>query len=223
MKFKLPLLLLVLSLVISVSATANQYGYYHAKKQYKITVTNITKGVSFTPLLTAVHNRNASFFKVGEAASEPVSRIAEGGDISVLKTILDDSSNVFSTTNSEGLLAPGASVELMLDGHRRYGKISIAAMLLPTNDAMVALLGKKLPKRGKVTYFLRAYDGGTETNDEYCGNIPGPHCGGVPFSPEDAGEGYIYPSPAIHGEADLSRQAYNWDGAVAKVVIEVVR
>lgn len=223
MKLKISVLLLVLGSFISLSTTANQYGYYHAKKQYKVTITNITKGVSFTPLLAATHNRNTQFFAIGEPASEAVSRIAEGGDISVLKTMLDDSESVFSTTNSEGLLAPGASVELMLNGHRRYGRISIAAMLLPTNDAMVALLGKKLPKRGKVIYFLRAYDGGTETNDEYCGNIPGPHCGGVPFSPEDAGEGYIYPSPAIHGEADLTRQAYNWDGAVAKVVIEVVR
>lgn len=223
MKLKLSTFILLLSAFITTSVSANYYGYHHSSKQYKVTITNITKGVSFTPLLTATHNRNASFFTVGEPASEAVSRIAEGGDISVLKTMLDDSSDVFSTTNSEGLLAPGASVELMLDGHRRYGKISIAAMLLPTNDAMVALLGKKLPKRGKVTYFLKAYDGGTETNDEYCGNIPGPHCGGVPFSPEDAGEGYIYPSPAIHGEADLTREAYNWDGAVAKVVIEVVR
>lgn len=177
MKIKLPVLLLILSSFISLSATANQYGYYHAKKQYKITITNITKGVSFTPLLAATHNRDARFFTVGEPASEAVSRIAEGGDIAVLKEELDDSENVFSTANSEGLLAPGASVEITIGGHRRYGRIS----------------------------------------------IPGPACGGSPFSPEDAGEGYVYPSPAIHGEADLTRQAYNWDGAVAKVVIEVVK
>lgn len=223
MKIKLSMLLLVISSVFSMSVTANQYGYYHAKKHYKVTITNITKGVSFTPLLVATHNKDARFFTVGEPASEAVSRIAEGGDIAPLKEILDDSDDVFSTANSEGLLAPGASVEIMLGGHRRFNKVSIAAMLLPTNDAMVALLSKKLPRREKVTYFLKAYDGGTETNDEFCSNIPGPACGGTPFSPEDAGEGYIYPSPAIHGEADLTREAYNWDGAVAKVVIEVVK
>ena len=223
MKLKFSMLLLVLSSIISLGATADKYDNKHANKQYKVTITNLTKGISFTPLLAASHNRHASFFTVGEPASEMVSRIAEGGDISMLKTALDDSNNVFSTANSQGLLTPGASVELTLESHRKFKKLSIAAMLLPTNDTMVALLGKDLPKKGKKVYFLRAYDGGTETNDEYCNNIPGPHCGGVPFSPEDAGEGYVYPSPAIHGEADLSRQMYNWDGAVAKVVIEVVK
>jgi|TARA_R110001599_G_C12132481_1_gene649865 hypothetical protein len=219
MKLKLSILVLVLSSIISLGASAGK----NDNKAYKVTVTNLTKGVSFTPLLVATHNRDISFFKVGEPASKMIERIAEGGDISMLKTALDDSRNVLSTTNSEGLLAPGASVELTMERHGKYKQISIAAMLLPTNDTMVALLGKSLPKKGKQVYFLKAYDGGTETNDEYCNNIPGPHCGGVPFSPEDAGEGYIYPSPAIHGEADLSRQMYNWNGAVAKVVIEVVK
>ena len=223
MKLKFSMLLLVLSSIISLGATADKYDNKHANKQYKVTITNLTKGISFTPLLAATHNRHARFFTVGEPASEMVSRIAEGGDISMLKTALDDSDNVFSTTNSQGLLAPGASVELTLESHRKFKKLSIAAMLLPTNDTMVALLGKELPKKGTKVYFLSAYDGGTETNDEYCNNIPGPHCGGVPFSPDDAGEGYVYPSPAIHGEADLSRQMYDWDGAVAKVVIEVVK
>ncbi|MBA6389284.1 spondin domain-containing protein [Colwellia sp. BRX10-3] len=219
MKLKLSMLVLVFSSIISLGAIAGK----HDNKQYKVTVTNLTKGISFTPLLAATHNRNVSFFTLGEPASEMVSRIAEGGDISMLKTALDDSENVLSTTNSEGLLAPGASVELTMMSSGKYKQISIAAMLLPTNDTMVALLGKALPKKGKKVYFLSAYDGGTETNDEYCNNIPGSHCGGVPFSPDDAGEGYIYPSPAIHGEADLSREIYNWDGAVAKVVIEVVK
>lgn len=223
MKLKQSMLVLVMISFFSLSSNANQNDNKHANKHFKVTVTNITKGISFTPLLAATHNRNAHFFTVGEAASDEVSRIAEGGDISALKAVLDESKNVFSTTHSEGLLAPGESVELTIDGHRRYRNISIAAMLLPTNDAMVALLGKKLPKKGKMVYFLKAYDGGTETNDENCNNIPGPHCGGVPFSPEDTGEGYVYPSPAIHGETDLSRQRYNWDGAVAKVVIEVVK
>ena len=94
-------------------------------------------------------------------------------------------------------------------------------MLLPTNDTIVALRSKALPwyRHGKMTYYMKAYDGGSETNDELCANIPGPHCAGVPFSPEDEGEGYIYPSPGIHGEADLSRATYNWHGPVAMVTI----
>lgn len=222
MKSQLKVVLVACLCFISLNASASQYYGYQPTKQFKVTITNITKGIYFTPLLTATHNRHASFFTVGEVASEEISRVAEGGDISGLKALLDGSDNVLATTNSEGLLAPGQSVELTIDGNRRNRLVSIVAMLLPTNDAMVALLGGKLPHHGKATYFLNAYDGGTETNDEYCANIPGPQCGGIPFSPEDSGEGYIYPSPGIHGEADLSKQAYQWQGAVAKVVIEKV-
>ena len=152
--------------------------------------------------------------------SDEVSRVAEGGDIAPLQAELDSSHNVHSTASSEGLLMPGESVELMIDSNRRNKKFSLISMLLPTNDTMVALRNVKLPKHGKVTYFAKAYDAGTEMNDESCLNIPGPHCGGAPFSPEDEGEGYAYPSPGIHGEMDLSTESYQWNGAVAKVVIE---
>jgi hypothetical protein len=45
-----------------------------------------------------------------------------------------------------------------------------------------------------------------ETHVEYSNNIPVPHCGEIPFSPAGAGEVYLYPSLAVNGETDLSRQ-----------------
>lgn len=209
-------------LLTSLALIALQVSGQSLAKSYELTITNITKGISFTPLLAATHDHKVKLFTVGAAASDEVARIAEGGDISGLKTLLSNSTHVRSTTSSEGLLAPGESVTLTIDGNRRVNKLSIISMLLPTNDTLVALRGAKLPKHryGKVTYFLHAYDGGVETNDELCANIPGPHCGGIPFSPEDEGEGYIYPSPAIHGEGDLFPKDYQWQGAVAKVVVK---
>jgi len=115
---------------------------------------------------------------------------------------------------------PGQSVEIELNSNKKFNRLSIISMLLPTNDTVLALRGAKLPKHGKRTYLLSAYDAGTETNDESCENIPGPFCQGSPFSPEDVGEGYAYPSAGIHGEADLSGDVYDWAGPVAKVVIE---
>lgn len=217
MKIKFSFITLIAATLLSAHVNA---GGNHWQNQYKVTVTNITKGISFTPLLASTHNRKVSLFEVGEAASDEVSRVAEGGDIMPLNDILLDSNYVHSTTSSNGLLAPGQSVEMDIASTRRFKKISLISMLLPTNDTMVSLQGATLPKHGKVTYYMNAYDAGTETNDEFCANIPGPHCGGAPFSPEDDGEGYIFPSPSIHGEADLSREAYLWNGPVAKVVIE---
>jgi hypothetical protein len=198
------------------SAMANPLG-----RHFDIEITNITKGIVYTPFLAATHTRRVSLFEVGEEASESVGRVAEGGDIAPLKLELDEHENVFETTTTEGLLQPGESINLELTGVGNASLVSIISMLLPTNDGIVALRGAKLPRgqASSVTYFMYAYDAGTETNDELCINIPGPQCGGVPFSPEDQGEGYIYSHPGIHGEADLSRSQYQWDGAIAKVVI----
>lgn len=210
------ILLMAAAISLSFQASANYYGH-----SYKVTITNITKGISFTPLLAASHKDSLSFFKLGEQATQNIINVAEGGDISGLKAWLEQSSAVSDTAASEGLLGPGASVELKLVASGRYRQVSIVSMALPTNDTLVALRGKPLPRQRHkaVTYYMTAYDGGSETNDELCSNIPGPHCGGSPFSPEDDGEGYIYPSPGIHGEADLSRASYDWRGAVAKVTI----
>ena len=208
-------LALMLSLLVSANiASADNMRYY------KVSVTNITKGISFTPFLAATHNRHVSLFTVGEAVTDEVSRVAEGGDISGLQAVLDGSHSVHSTASTEGLLMPGQSVELMIDSNRRNRRLSLISMLLPTNDTLAAAQSVKLPRHGKVSYLVNAYDAGTETNDEYCASIPGPYCGGAPFSPEDDGEGYAYPSPGIHGSADLSTEAYQWDGPVVKVTIE---
>lgn len=207
-------------MAVSIGASAD-YRNDHTR-QYEITLTNITKGISFTPFLAASHNRHIALFEVGEEASEEIGAVAEGGDISGLNAQLEDSYRVADTASTEGLLAPGASTTVMLESRRGYGRFSLVSMLLPTNDSMAALQGAKLPRRGSQTYFLNAYDAGTETNDESCANIPGPHCGGVPFSPEDEGEGYIYPASGIHGEGDLSREAYQFDGPVVKVTVRRV-
>jgi len=219
MKIQIRVFLVFVATLLSFQAVATSQQGDHARS-YRVTITNITKGISFTPFLAATHNRHVNLFSLGDPASNEVSRVAEGGDISGLNTELSESNHVHSTANSDGLLMPGESLAITIDGNQKFNKLSLISMLLPTNDTVVALRGKKLPKHGTVTYLLRAYDGGTETNDEYCANIPGPHCGGSPFSPEDDGEGYVYPSPGIHGQGDLSAADYHWDGAVAKVSIK---
>jgi len=219
MKIKLKNTVLTTLALLATHVSATSYA-----RTFEVTITNLTKGVSFTPLLVSTHNKRLSLFELGQPASEEVGRIAEGGDISGLNDQLSASSMVRDTASSEGLLAPGQSVTLTVEGGKRFKKVSIISMLLPTNDTLVALRGANLPKerRSSVSYLLNAYDGGVETNDELCASIPGPHCGGIPFSPEDEGEGYIYPSPAIHGEGDLFAKEYQWQGPVAKVVIKRV-
>jgi len=49
-------------------------------------------------------------------------------------------------------------------------------MLIPTNDAFVALNNAR-PIIGSVHYTAVAYDAGSEPNDELCAYVPGPVCG----------------------------------------------
>ena len=206
--------------VLSTASALSHADFKSYERQYKVTITNITKGISFTPFIAATHRHPINVFTLGSPASEEIARIAEGGDIGPLSEVLNNDRKVFDVESSEGLLGPGETVTLELSG--KSGRFTLASMLLPTNDTFVGLSDVRLPRLGKVTYLADAYDAGSEMNDEYCTNIPGPFCGGAPFSPEDAGEGYIYPSPGIHGEGDLSRADFNWSGPVASVTIERV-
>ena len=95
-------------------------------------------------------------------------------------------------------------------------------MLLPTNDTFVAVNSMSLPKRASSGLALAlAYDAGSEENDELCVNIPGPHCGGSPFSAGLA-EGYVHISRGISGEGDLYASDYDWRNPVAHVSIRRV-
>lgn len=191
--------------------------------QYKITITNITKGQSFTPFIAASHKRGVSLFELGAPASQEITDIAEGGNTAPLAAMLEASHKVKDITNSAGLLGPGESVELTVSAGWYFNRLSLAAMLLPTNDTFVALNDVYLPVRGSRTLFARAYDAGSETNDELCLSIPGPHCGGEPFSPNDSGEGFVHIASGIHGIADLDASLYDWRDAVAKVTITRMR
>jgi len=207
---------------ITTSTFANYYNY-NRTTTYKVTVQNVTKGVIFTPVLTATHRNSVSFYDVGSPASEQLAAIAEGGDVGPLKEFLDGATSIVTATAvGEGLVFPGQSVEFTIEGDRWRDVFSLSAMLLPTNDTFVGLRNVRLPRYGKRIYRAVAYDAGSEENTEICADIPGPQCGGdgSPSPAADGDEGYIYPSPGISGEAELSSLEYNWADPVALVTVE---
>lgn len=201
---------------------------------YKVTITNITKGIpavdgeadlskgiQFTPVLAASHTNEIAYFSVGQAALPQLADLAEGGATGPLRTVLESLPELVTDIDeSAGLLLPGAYTELELTADSKSDYLSFASMLLPTNDTFVAVNSVAFPKKGSATYYARAYDAGSEYNDELCDNIPGPRCGGAGGSPDMDGEGYVYPSAGIHGEGELSVKDHDWNDPVAKVVIE---
>jgi hypothetical protein len=203
-------------------AVADDGGYGRPARHFEVTVTNLSPGISFTPLLIATHSGKVAMFQPGQPASEALGVMAEGGDTGPLQMVLRDSGQVLDAVSTSGLLAPGASVTVRVKGNSRFDRLSIAGMLLPTNDGFVGLNSAELPwDRATVTLTLGGYDAGTELNDERCANIPGPLCMGAGGSPGTA-EGFVHVHNGIHGIADLSAAKYDWRNPVAQVTIRRV-
>ena len=186
-------------------------------KMYAVTITNITSGQSFTPLMAVTHKKGHPLFMLGEPASPELVRIAEGGDTMPLQDKLLNSGMAYDAASSGGLLGPGESVTINVKSKGSFKYLSVVAMLLPTNDGLVAVNGIKLPNKQRMV-MARGYDGGSEVNDELCAHIPGPHCGGAPFSDED-GEGYVHIHPGIFGIGDLQASEYDWKNPIAKITV----
>lgn len=196
-----------------------------AQPRYEVEITNLTKNQRFTPLLVATHRPTLSLFHLGQAASPELAVVAEEGNVGPLAAVLAASSAVSATAQSSGLLDAGATVTLEVEAGGGARRLSLVAMLIPTNDAFVALNSELLPLGGQpVTYFARAYDSGSEVNDELCASIPGPffsECGGPGGggTPSGGEEGFVHVHSGIHGVGDLDEAARDWRNPVARVVV----
>ncbi|MCI0585123.1 MAG: spondin domain-containing protein, partial [Chloroflexi bacterium] len=122
------------------------------------------------------------------------------------------------------LLDPGASATITVAGQGAGDRITLAAMLIPTNDGFVALVDAAAPRPGRSLVFRApAYDAGSEQNDELCESIPGPffeECGGPGGggSPGN-GEGYVHIHAGLHGIGDMTESERDWRNPVAEIVI----
>ncbi len=205
-----------------LSASAD--GWYSSARSYEVTITNVS-ATTFTPLLVVAHKKSVSLFEPGTEASDELAVLAEGGATGPFVELLDTLPNVIGDVETtDGLLAPGQSVTVRLDTTRSFSRVSVAAMLLPTNDSFVGLNTVRVPRYSwqTIEYTAIGYDAGSEPNDELCANIPGPQCGGAGPSPDAGGEGYVRVSPGIHGEGDLAASQYDWRNPVARVSIQRV-
>ena len=206
---------------------------------YEVSVTNLTYGIHFTPLILATHSPDAQIFSAGSAASSELQAIAEGGDTSSMAALLE--SIGATVANGDGLVAPGGTVTFMIDD-ASGSVLSLAGMLLPTNDGFVGLNSVKLPTGGagdSVTYNAIGYDAGTEANDELVGSgAPGE--AGFPAPPPvvasgtgtggtgvpGQAEGFVHVHRNVIGDldenggvSDINAAVHRWLNPVARVTI----
>ncbi len=231
---------LIISLLAAGSLGAGAAGASGARNLH-IEISNLTNAVYFTPLLVAAHNSAADVFQAGTPASSSLQAMAEGGDLSGLVSDLSAAGANIVENPAGGLLAPGATTSTTLSIDRPNRRLSIVAMLLPTNDGFVGLDAITIPKKkGTYTYNLNGYDAGTEANDEI---INGGGAPGVPGIPADPGgnsgtgasgvtsvehnatvhvhRGTLGDSDLVGGPSDLDSSVHHWLNPVAKVVVTV--
>lgn len=193
--------------------------------RYEVKITNLTRGQHFTPILATNHRASVSLFELGQPASRELAILAEEGNPAPLAAALLANPAVSTVVTGSGLTNPGATTTLVLQGRGGFARLSIAAMLIPTNDAFFAVNGLVLPHgNDTLTLTVPAYDAGSERNDELCVSIPGPffaECrgsggGGAPLGGE---EGFVHIHAGIHGIGDFKAADRDWRNPVALITV----
>ena len=214
---------------------ASLFGLFSATSQAQdltITVTNLTHGIYFTPVITAAHDADIAIFKTTEAASAELEALAEGGDISGVSGLLSVANADIDENPAGGLLAPASSTDFSLSTNSGNDYLSVAAMMLPTNDGFIGLDSWEIPtEAGTYTVYLNAYDAGTEANDEIIANIPNPigiTATGASGVTEEISNANVHIHPGVLGDddeqggiSDLDSSVHRWLNPVAKLTVVV--
>jgi len=197
---------------------------------WQVEITNVTPGQTFTPILVATHYGSSGVPGIGAPASDALAMLAEGGATGPLgEEIAANTRRGTSVKELGGLLEPGQTVKTDVVG-RPGQRLTLAAMLIPTNDTFFSIGSVFLPVHGEKTVYALAYDAGSEINTQSCADMPGPVCGGVGYSPGSAGEGFVHVGngfndlgTAAAGEPEiLGPVPYSWNNPVAIVTIRRV-
>ncbi len=154
--------------------------------RYTVSVENLTANQPMSPLAVLTHNSNFQLFEIGQSASVELEHLAEGGSNAELIALMNSDDNVYQGVSGNGLLLPGSSDEVSITVNpHRYGYLSLASMLVNTNDAFVGETGlslKSLAVGESYEMNMNVWDSGTELNDELAATIPGPAGGGEGFN-----------------------------------------
>ena len=201
--------------------------------EFKVTLTNLTVGAPaqggqiFSPPIFVTHGHGFSIGASGEAASAELTALAETGNHAPLAALAGGSDAVSGVVAfpapPDGVVIPGGSVTTTVSTSAGMGYLSLATMLVQTNDGIV--LGNSLPlfdedgNPRSFTMDLISYDAGTEENNELATHVPGPPFGGMERAPTEGG--VITPHPGIAGTADVGA-AFGWSEPTATVVVEAM-
>lgn len=203
------------------------------RPEWEVTITNATRGETFTPVAVITHLPGVRLFQVGRPAPSVLEAVAEEGNLTPLVTLAQSLPGVVYDVQTSGappagLTMPGGTTTVRVTG-RPTAQLTLVGMLIPSNDAFIAVNSVDLPNGfAPMTLDAVAYDAGTEVNDELCASIPGPNyaeCGGPGGggAPAAGAEGFVHVHAGIHGVGDFAAADRDWRNPIARVVIRRVR
>lgn len=192
-----------LALTSSLAAALASASVPTLAQELTVSISNLTHGVYFTPILVAAHTSDTFAFRAGTPASDELATQAEGGNPEPLKSLLE-TANADTSVNpvaaeveagtidplpsgNPGFLAPGKTTSLELSTTDSNNLLSVTAMILPTNDGFIGLDSWQIPTTpGTYNININAYDAGTEANDEIVNGGGALGVAGIPGCPGGA-------------------------------------
>jgi hypothetical protein len=208
---------------------------------YRVTVANLAPGQPQTPPVVVVHGAKTSIVEAGAPASEGLAQLAENGNPQILLDALAEDPAVGGVAVAEHPIVSGgipgaagvpsfATIEVSAPANAR--RLSVASMLICTNDGFSIVHDAKLPRKvgASAVLYSHAYDAGSEQNTEVFADLV-PPCqalvgvsgeaeGSGASNPELAEGGVVSPHPGISGEADLDAMAHAVAENPALIVVE---
>jgi len=155
---------------------------------FEVSAVNLTNAQPLSPIAVVAHRAGYSVFSVGAPATVGLEELAEGGDNTAFLAEASSDANVITSQSGAAPIAPAASETVSFDvqDSDRLGlQLSVATMLVNTNDAFAALNARSvetLAVGASMTIDVIAYDAGTEADTELASEIPGPAGGGEGFN-----------------------------------------
>ena len=174
-------------------------------KTYAVKITNLTQNQPMSPPAAILHDSSFSVWNIGTAASSALEMLAEGGSNGALLALQSGKPQF----DAGAPLAPGGSINFTLSSDNNLDRLTIAAMLVNTNDAFTGLNGRELSQLSigqTMIIETNVYDAGTENNTELAGTMPGPADGGEGFN---ALNDDITQVVTLHGGVVTSDDGYN--------------
>ena len=190
---------------------------------YEVTVTNLTNAQPMSPIAVALHD-DGEFWQIGEMASNPLEVMAEsGGNADLLAQEF-----VMASASGAGILMPGTNETISVTIQDMMPmKMSVATMLVNTNDAFSGFTGMSLTDLAvgeSISLSTGSYDAGTEKNSELMATIPGPAGGGEGYNEMRDDVDFVAMHPGVVTSDDgltssVLTQAHRFDNPTLRISI----